>query len=237
MVFCFSNTNVLRQYSFNCEETLDNVKCFSASINMTMWISPKGPCAKCLVLSLALFEVSFKKSLRGGPDGRFYLIGGKPSEETWGHQSLSLFFFTSQQWGEQSLLHITLLPECAALSQAQGNRSNWSWAETSEILSQNKFFLFISWLPQVLCYSNRNVIDTMATLLKLFYRFSTILVKNPIFFLQKLTVHAKIYSQVPGSQVAKWILKKKIKFGRVTFQFQNLLHLARQRGTGLRIGI
>jgi hypothetical protein len=73
--------------------------------------------------------------------------------------------------GHQEVRNCSIMgspPWCAASPQAQEQRGQLIMAETSKTVSQNKPFLFISWLPQVFCYSNRKLINASPKLAYLF---------------------------------------------------------------------
>jgi hypothetical protein len=74
----------------------------------------------------------------------------------------SLLYFLAD---EVSILfcHI-LLPWCTTLAEAQNNGTNRPWSGTFTTVSQNKTFLFVSWLPQVFHYSDGKLTNTLCFL-------------------------------------------------------------------------
>jgi hypothetical protein len=66
---------------------------------------------------------------------------------------LSLCFLAAIRWA--ALLHHAVLRRCSASAWPRNNKVSWSWAETSENLSQNKPLLPLSFPPQVFCYNKK----------------------------------------------------------------------------------
>jgi hypothetical protein len=108
---------------------------------------PKGSCVKCFIPSLALLG------------GHGSLKRWRPVEGSWSFELVPLKVILGSWFLPFSLLpgpevrwffpYCALLWWCAILPQTQKKWGLWLWTVTSKSISQNKPFLFISWLSQV----------------------------------------------------------------------------------------
>jgi hypothetical protein len=80
-----------------------------------------------------------------------------PTEVIVGSWSLLLSLFCSWPWSEQCSSAIHFHPDALSHQGPKSNGINWPWTETLKIMSQNKLFLFLSWLSQVFCDSSRRL--------------------------------------------------------------------------------
>jgi hypothetical protein len=102
-------------------------------------------------MSMELNKESQRQGLAAQPLGRV-CVGGFRSLEAWRglwntYLFLSLFPFPAATWAASSATHPC--HDTLPCHRPKGNRANWLWTETSNMVSPNKPFLLISWSSQM----------------------------------------------------------------------------------------